>query len=385
MKPYRVAILGCRGRGTAAGRAYHQHPRTEVVALCDLVPELLAILGDELGVAARYDDLDRMIEAEAPDIVAIPTGTEFHYPLAMRVLEHGVHIDIEKPICTTLAEADAVLAKAAKKGVQVAVHHQGRTGGALQAVKAAIAEGRIGDLRYVQGSGKGYYGGYGLMNIATHSLNAMLGVAGPVRSVQAVALTDGRPITPEDVVPSPSGMGYIAGEHVTAALAFEGGFSGVLLQHRFPEMDSTAYMIEIYGTEGRLYWKSGAPWFLSTPHFAPGQTEWQPLAPIVPEHYDPAGPASVEDYQFADEYVQALDEGRAHECSGDAGRHVLEILMGIFESGARGRRVDLPQAERDHPLLRWREEHGLGPPGPMPRPYAEWLAVEDGRLGRSAS
>ncbi len=385
MQQYRVAILGCRGRGTAAGRAYHQHPRTEVVALCDLVPERLATLGNELGVAARYDDLDQMIEAESPDIVAIPTGTEFHYPLAMRVLEHGVNIDIEKPICTTLIEADAVLAKAAEKGVQVAVHHQGRSGGALQAVKAAIAEGRIGDLRYVQGSGKGYYGGYGLMNIATHSLNAMLGVVGPAQSVQAVALTDGRPITPEDVVPSPSGMGYIAGEHVTAALAFECGISGTLLQHRFPKVDSTAYMIEIYGTEGRLYWKSGAPWFLSTPHFAPGQSEWQPLAPIVPEHYDPAGPAAVEDYQFADEYVQALDEGRAHECSGEAGRHVLEILMGIFESGARGKRVDLPQAEREHPLLRWREEHGMGLPSPMPRPYAEWLAAEDCRLGRGAS
>ena len=385
MQQYRVAILGCRGRGTAAGRAYHQHPRTEVVALCDLVPERLATLGDELGVAARYDDLDRMIETESPDIVAIPTGTEFHYPLAMRVLEYGVHIDIEKPICTTLAEADAVLAKAAEQGVQVAVHHQGRSGGALQAVKAAIAEGRIGDLRYVQGSGKGYYGGYGLMNIATHSLNAMLGVVGPVRSVQAVALTDGRPVTPEDVVPSPSGMGYIAGEHVTAAIAFECGISGTLLQHRFPKVDSTAYMIEIYGTEGRLYWKSGAPWSLSTPHFAPGQSEWQPLDPIVPEHYDSEGPAAVEDYQFADEYVQALDEGRAHECSGEAGRHVLEILMGIFESGASGKRVELPQAEREHPLLRWREEHGLGLPSPMPRPYAEWLAAEDCRLGRGAS
>ena len=58
MKIYRVAILGCRGRGTAAARAYHQHPRTEVVAICDLVPELLASLGEELVVDARYDDLD---------------------------------------------------------------------------------------------------------------------------------------------------------------------------------------------------------------------------------------------------------------------------------------------------------------------------------------
>lgn len=57
MKTYRVAILGCRGRGTAAARAYHAHPRTEIVALCDLVQDLLDTLGDELGVAARYTDL----------------------------------------------------------------------------------------------------------------------------------------------------------------------------------------------------------------------------------------------------------------------------------------------------------------------------------------
>jgi predicted dehydrogenase len=352
MKNYRIAILGCRGRGTAAARAYHQHPRTEVVGLCDLIPERLETLGGELGVAARYNDLDRMIAAEAPDIVAIPTGTEFHYDLALRVLDHGVHIDIEKPICTTLAEADQVLAKAEEQGVEVAVHHQGRTGGALRAVKAAIAAGKIGTLRYLQGSGKGYYGGYGLMNIATHMLNSMLAVAGPVRSVQA-------------------------------ALDFASGITASLLQHRFAKMDSTAYMMEIYGSEGRLYWKSGNPWFLPEPHFAPGKSEWQPLEPIVPDHFDAEGAASVEDYQFADEYVQALDEGRAHECSGAEGRHVLEILMGIFESGAYGRRVELPQADRTHPLLRWRREAGLDLPAPMPRPYGEWLEVEDRRLGRS--
>ena len=84
MKTYRVAILGCRGRGTAAARAYHAHPRTEIVALCDLVQDLLDTLGDELGVAARYTDLDEMIGQRQPDIVAIPTGTEFHHSLALR-------------------------------------------------------------------------------------------------------------------------------------------------------------------------------------------------------------------------------------------------------------------------------------------------------------
>jgi len=123
MKTYRVAILGCRGRGTAAARAYHAHPRTEIVGLCDLIEELLNTLGDEVGVSARFTDLDEMIRQTAPDIVAIPTGTELHHDLCMRVLEHGVHIEVEKPICADLIQADAVMAKAQEKGVRIAVHH----------------------------------------------------------------------------------------------------------------------------------------------------------------------------------------------------------------------------------------------------------------------
>ena len=84
-----------------------------------------------------------------------------------------------------------------------------------------------------------------------------------------------------------------------------------------------------------------------------------------------------------EEYVAALDEGRDHESSGYEGRHVMEIMMGIFESAAYGKRVDLPQQDRSHPLLRWRSENGLPPPEPMPRPLAEWVVAEDARLGRA--
>ena len=80
---YRVAILGCRGRGTAAARGYAAHPRVEMVALCDLVPDVLNSLGDELGVdpSKRFDDLDEMMVQAQPDIVAIPVATELHYSL----------------------------------------------------------------------------------------------------------------------------------------------------------------------------------------------------------------------------------------------------------------------------------------------------------------
>jgi len=389
MKTYRVAILGCRGRGSAAARAYQAHPRTEIVALCDLEQDLLNTLGDELGVEARYTDLDAMITRHQPDIVAIPTGTEFHYPLALRVLEYGVHIDIEKPLCVDCAQADEVLAKAQEKNAQIAVHHQGRTGVWMKAVARAFAEGRIGELQHIHGHGKNYYGGYNLMNIGTHMINNMLKLAGQCRSVVASATTDGRPIVPSDVVPSPQGMGTIAGEHITATLDLDGGVSATLLQHRFPT--SVNPVIEFCGSEGRLVlsqlvWKReiGAL-FLPQPHYALNdqRENWEVLEPVYSESYDPQSSAHPDDYAFVDEYVTALDEGCEHECSGQVGHHIVEIMMGIFESAAYGRRVDLPQQDRSHPLLRWRSENGLPAPAPMPRPLAEWVVAEDVRLGRA--
>lgn len=389
MKTYRVAILGCRSRGTAAARVYHAHPRTQVVGLCDLLADRLNALGDELGLQARFTDLDEMIRQTRPDIVAIPTAPHLHAPLALRVLEHGVHIEVEKPMGMDLIEADAVMDKATAKGVQVAVHHQWRLSAWNQAVNAAYQEGKIGDLRYIYASGKGYYGGFGLMEIGTHLLTHMLKYGGRCQSVTAHATTRGRPIAPQDVLPAPRGNGTIAGDRVTASLQFDNGVTGTLLQHRFDKIELDAHVVELYGTKGRLMWHPHGAWWLPTPHAPPaGGDAWQPLQPIYADSFEQAaktipGNSSMTegDYWFVEEYVRALDEGRPHECSGAEGRHVIEIIMGIFEAAAYGRRIDLPQADRQHPLTRWRTEAGLGDPEPMPMADAEWLAAEKRRLG----
>jgi len=384
MRTYRIAILGCRGRGTSAAHAYHIHPRCQIVGLCDLLPERLQTLGEELSVSARFTDLDDMIKETQPDLVAMPTATELHYDLCMRVLEYGTHIEVEKPMCATLDQADTVLRKVRAKGVRMAVHHQGRCGASMRAITTAIKEGRIGELRYMTASGKGYYGGYGLMNIGTHLVNNLLHLAGHCRSVSAMALTDGRPVEPEDVLSSPGGMGTICGERITATLHFDKNVTGTLIHHRFSQVDSTAYGIEIMGTDGRLFWKSGEAWHLPNPHFVPdgANDQWVALPLSYLDGFDPDGAANEADYAFVDEFVQALDEKREHLCSGVAGRHVMEVLMGIFESAAYGQRVLLPQEDRHHPLLRWRQEHGLDDPEPLPRDLFSWLELEDQRLGR---
>ena len=383
MKNYRVAILGCRSRGTSAAKAYHAHPRTEIVALCDLVQDRLDALGKIVNVSSHFTDLDEMINQTKPDIVAIPTATEMHYPLCMRVLEHGINIEVEKPLCVDLVQADAVLAKAEAKNAKVVVHHQRRVSPTIQAVAKALDEGKIGDIRYIYACGKGYYAGYGLMNIGTHVVNNMFRFGGHCKSVVTQATVGGREPTPEDVLPSPSGMGTVVGEYTTSTLQFDGNVTGTLIQQRFPTVSSDAYVMELYGSEGRLFWSElkGA-WWLPNPHFVPDGTldRWEKLAPIYPEHFDKDKGADADDYCMVDEYVNALDENREHECSGEEGRHVMEVLMGVFESAAYGTRIELPQENREHPLLRWRKENGLGPLREMPRDYGTWLSEEDKRL-----
>jgi len=391
MKQYRVAILGCRSRGSSAARVYHAHPRAEVVGLCDLLEDRLNTLGNEINVEARFTDLDEMIRQTEPDIVAIPTAPALHAPLALRVLEHGVNIEVEKPMGLNLIETDAVMSKASKKSVQVAVHHQWRLSAWTQAINRAYQAGEIGELRYIYASGKGYYGGFGLMEIGTHLLTSMIKFGGHCQSVTAHATTRGCPITPQDVLPAPRGNGIIAGDHVTASLQFDNGVTGTLLQHRFDKLNLDAHVVELYGTEGRLMWHPRGAWKLPNPHALPVNNnldQWQALKPIYPESFEQAAKtisgnsSMVEgDYWFVDEYVRALDEGREHECSGAEGLHVIEIIMGIFESSAYGTRIDLPQLNREHPLIRWRNEAGLDELTPMPMADADWLEEENKRLG----
>jgi predicted dehydrogenase len=305
-----------------------------------------------------------MIEKTRPDIVVIPTRTDLHSDLCLRVLEHRVNIDVEKPICVDLVQADAVIAKTHAKAVRVAVHHQSRVDAPMRALALAVEEGRIGQIRYIYASDQGLHGGYGLMYIGTHLINNILKFSGPCRSVVAVGLTGDRPITPADVYSSVDGMGIVAGDRLTATFQFDGGVTATLLQHLFPRTDAAAYGMEIYGTEGRLFWKRSGAWWLGQPHFVPDgeHDRWQAL-PLVPlDHFDPAKGAERDDYWFVEEYVRALDEGRDHDCSGAAARHCLEIMMGIFEAAVYGTRVELPQQNREHPLLRWQTENGLGLP-----------------------
>ena len=87
------------------------------------------------------------------------------------------------------------------------------------------------------------------------------------------------------------------------------------------------------------------------------------------------------DLWLAEEWVQALDEGREPVINSATGAATMEMVHGAYAAHALGRRVELPQGARGHPLQDWLRREGRPDPGPAPKSYADWIgwALEEAR------
>ncbi|MGI8914447.1 MAG: Gfo/Idh/MocA family protein, partial [Chloroflexota bacterium] len=209
MSTYRMAVLGCGPRGRSQARAIQQHPRAELVGLCDLDSRRLNALADELGMAERFTDFEQMIREQQPEVLHIPTASRFHAQLAIAALQLGCHVDVEKPLTLTLNELDAVLAAQRASGKLVAPHHQAAVGPPARKLRELVQQGYIGVPQAVRIRDKGYYGGYGIIHQGCHALALAVTLLGPARSVSAHMVTAGHPTTVDEVYQGPYGYGLV--------------------------------------------------------------------------------------------------------------------------------------------------------------------------------
>jgi predicted dehydrogenase len=149
------------GRGSQIGyihRSAALRDRTFdlVAGAFDLDPERGRTFGAELGLdpARCYPDYRTMFAAEAarPDgiqAVSVATPNNTHYEISTAALEHGLHVVCEKPLCFTVAEAEALaaLAKARAKVVGVTYGYAGHQ--LIEQARAMVAAGELGDIRLV--------------------------------------------------------------------------------------------------------------------------------------------------------------------------------------------------------------------------------------------
>lgn len=146
-----LAVIGTGHWGPNLVRNFHDDPRVEIKMICDLDKARAQ------NVAAKYRNvettnrLEEVLERPDIDAVAICTPTNTHFDVARRSMEAGKHVFIEKPLATTSAECEALIALAQKRRRKLMVGHVFLYNPAVQYVKGLIDRGELGDVIYIYG------------------------------------------------------------------------------------------------------------------------------------------------------------------------------------------------------------------------------------------
>lgn len=128
----RVGVVGAGSLGFHHIRILRDLTGIRFSGFVETKPERAAEVEKELGVKA-YSSLEDLLAGSDAVIIVVPTSA--HFSVASAAIERGKHVFIEKPITTTLDEADALLELASRKGVMVQIGHIERFN---QAVRAAL-------------------------------------------------------------------------------------------------------------------------------------------------------------------------------------------------------------------------------------------------------
>ena len=111
MDRVRLAIVGCGNISQLNAPGYLQHPRCDVVALCDAEPERAKRRARAWGITPRiYSDFAQVLDDVAVDAVELLTPTWMHADQIVAALGAGKHVSSQKPLAISMAEADRIAA-----------------------------------------------------------------------------------------------------------------------------------------------------------------------------------------------------------------------------------------------------------------------------------
>jgi UDP-N-acetylglucosamine 3-dehydrogenase len=141
----KVGVIGCGFWGKNHARIYNDIDTAELVAVSDLNEQSACSLGERYG-ADHYGDVGALLERGDVEMVAICTPTVTHAKIALAAMEAGKHVLVEKPMTSTVAEAERLIAASEKAGVKLTVGFVERFNpGVIEALRL-VREGKIGDV-----------------------------------------------------------------------------------------------------------------------------------------------------------------------------------------------------------------------------------------------
>lgn len=338
----RFALVGCGRISGNHVEAIRQHAaRAELVAVCDTDPERLAAAAAATG-AAPFSSLEALLAGSDADAVILATPSGLHPAQAILCAHAGRHVVTEKPMATRWEDGKAMVQACDEAGVFLFVVKQNRRNPTLQLVRRAIQKRRFGRIYMVNVNvfwtrpqayydsaawrGTWEFDGGAFMNQASHYVDLLDWLVGPVESVQAYTATLARHIQVEDT-------GVVSIRWRTGAL---GSMNVTMLT--YPR--NLEGSITILGETGTV--RLGGVAVNRIEHWEFAEPDAGDDALVAQASYDTTSVYGFGHPLYYDNVIGALRGEAEPETDGREGLHSLELLIATYLSARDGRRVALP-------------------------------------------
>jgi predicted dehydrogenase len=370
MAKIRIGVLGA---GDVARHTYlpgiarlHQEGVLEFTAVCDAIEDRVRDAAATYGIPTALTSYDALLTRDDIDAVVNLTPMQFHAEATLKALAAGKHVYTEKPIATTLADADQVIAAAREAGLTLACAPALMTHPECQEIKRLVASGAIGKVCYVRARGSHpgpawlpdftsdptwfYQPGAGpIFDLGVYPITYVTGVLGPAKRVVALS---GIAI-PEREIRAGVAKGKSIDVNIDDNTAILLDFGDACFAH----IDASFVVLSSKGPRAEIYGSKGVINLASTPDEPPYEVFRDEPGHDLRGWLTPEGAfrgrlmpvihsreRSQRSWSFADgvAHFVGVVEGREELIMTPAhARHVLEIMLGCYESARSGRSLEL--------------------------------------------
>jgi UDP-N-acetyl-2-amino-2-deoxyglucuronate dehydrogenase len=337
----RFALVGCGRIAANHFEAVKVHAdRCELVGVCDIAPQALERAADLTG-AKPYSSLADLLSDSRADAVILTTPSGLHSKQAIEVAYSGRHVITEKPMATRWEDGKRMVAACDEAKVQLFVVKQNRRNATLRLLKRAIDEKRFGRIYMVNVNvfwtrpqeyydsarwrGTWEYDGGAFMNQASHYIDLLDWLIGPVESLQAYTATLQRNIEVEDtgVMNVRWRNGALGSVNVTM-LTYPKNFEG---------------SITILGEKGTV--RIGGVALNEILHWD-FEEKTQEDEAVTDASYKTSSVYGFGHALYYENVIQSLRGEAEPETDGREGLKSLEVLIAAYHSARDGKRVALP-------------------------------------------
>jgi predicted dehydrogenase len=317
----RVAVIGC---GAIARRVHLPAFKTagaDIVAFASRSSGSAEAASAEWGGGEITDDWRLVLDREDVDAVDICTPNRLHAEIAIAAAAAGKHVLVEKPMATSVEDADRMIAAAAALGVTLMPAHNLRFAPPLVAMRDAVAAGRVGTVTSVR-SAFGHGGPEGWAPDATWFRNPDEAGGGALLDLGIHMADLVRAVTADEVIEVAA---FLSGAHpgnedaAACVLRFASGATGTL-QASWTAQPGPDLQLTVFGTSGTLHVDGRTP---PTLHPAVGDPERLALPSVADD------PCAA--------FVRAIETGGEPAVSAADGRAAVALVCAAYRSDASGK------------------------------------------------